>query len=706
MVKKISGLVALMLTAAVLLLGCNNLAGSIGVGGGSDKNGTINFSVVGIDSGARTLAPNTLSMETEDGNKEIKGFVLSGTSETGKKFTEKFISVEQIKTTGGFEITGIPKDFWTFTLYAIDTAGAGASNDEVPATYKKLLKGAGSCDLTKQAASYSIAFKLSSIGLTDKGAYDIKLKYGGTSWSGTGACYWGLYDVTTGKAIGDQTTVSGTDSWFANLQGAGISMAGTDVTPGSYILKVTITNGATENPVILGLATEVLVIEPGRKTTGELNLDDNIIASRPEAPSNFVAQYINGSENNGNYYNVRFAWKDNSVNEESFEFLLKGFDATSAAYATVEADTESTDTAVKVLKFNDVFEGTTATIGEKEYSIRYVSGSLFAGSTELILSFPVGTMWDAQIRACNDIGKSVSVNRIADATTSIATKTDVSSSVTPTVSKLLAASTKVTGYGVDDGEATPAYYKHIALTKITYALDGGTLSITDNGTTTTYTGTYVEYKPYALKKVGSVPTGSESASWLPLLKEEDGKLSIKSADNIAFTKWILPSDAGDVDGAAKKEWNEAFEGDFMVIAVYGNTVKSMKVSVAEIKKLASEIFATSTITAKNGSDDVKNKYVVIGWGATTIPTIAVTITNTNINLFKEFSLYVDGKLIETKQCSGTGDQSFTPFSASRLKTGGGATDILVTATLNGDDKPAASQEFTIQRLNQAPAANP
>ncbi len=682
-IKKIAGFftLAMVLTFA----GCSGLVNGSVSTDDSTSYGSIGIELAGVTSRA-AMAPTTLTVD----GAEIKAYTVSGVSKTGLTYAAVDFTPAEVKG-GEKKLEAVPKDDWTFTMTAY-------SDTEKT---KPILQGTSVCNM-KSAGASTVTFTLSSYSLSTNGAYNITIKYAGTAWKdGVYSFSWGLYDPITGETLGTVgtagtavTTVGATEAVAIKTGDDYYLAAAPAVKPGSYIFGVYIYNGDTK----LGFASEGLVIEPGRTTTATLTLDPNIIQSAPTAPANLIAQRVDGSIND-DFYDVRFAWQDKSNNEESFEFVVRTFTTTSDDWPVSGADATIENTNLQQLyTWSSIL-----TLTKSTDKVKYVAGSLYAGSQELVLRFPTGTLYDVQIRSVNSVGKSATIARTADTnpgTTGLEVGTATEEAPSPTTAKTFLTSyegKKVIGIGI--GESTKNI--HISLVKITYFLDGGTLKLAN--TATGSTKIYVDYKPYALETDGE----DDAHKYIPLLTIVPAEGAAASAntlvrDGIDWSKWILSS-AATLEPASQtaQTYNTAAYKDFSVLAIYGSTSGDITVSSATIVALAHASFTDASLTAYYGNqpttamaaNDCKNKQIKIPWGSAAQ---YVTVTVATNELFTRYVLYVGEYPIEEKAYAET-SINFSNFSTDRLASGGASTCIRVDAFTAGGEMGSAS--FYIQKVN-------
>lgn len=698
-IKKIAGFFTLAMV--LVFAGCSGLVNGSVSTEDTTQRGTIAVSLTEIASRA-AMAPATLTFN-DDG---IDHYEVSGTSKTGLTFGPAAITkASLVASPVEAKLEKVPYDDWTFTMTAYATSD----------TSTPVLKGTSVCNM-KSGSETSVAFTLSSYGLATAGSYAITIKYDNTSGAWKDAAYsftWGLYDPITGKVLTDQgvestdaaaTSVGTTDAPDIHMAKSDTGKkdtandyylaAKTGVTPGSYIFGVTINNGSSK----LGYASAGLVIEPGRETKATLELDANIIQSSPTAPAGLFAQRIEGSEND-DFYDVRFAWQDKSNNEEGFELVLRKFENTSSDWTVYEADAVIAGSAGVEYLYD---WGTILTLTSSTDTVKYVAGSLYSGSQELVLRFPMGTLYDVQLRSVNSVGKSAAIARAADtaAAETLEKTTATESAPSPTSTKTFLdgyGSKKVTGIPI----GAAGKNKHISLVKITYWLDGGTLTLA--GTAQASTKTYVEYKPYELETDGA----NEAAKYIPLLVIKPAATATASENKLVrsgtdWSKWVLSSSATTVtDSTDSLGYNTNAYQNFSVLAIYGTTAADISVGVPTIRALAHESFTDDALTAYYGTEATtamstnacKNSQIKIPWGSAAQ---YVTVTVSTNALFSRYVLYVGENPIEEKAYV-AGTLSFSNFSTDRLASGGASTCIRVDAFTAGGEMASAS--FYIQKVN-------
>ena len=717
MVKHIKKIALLFAGAMLLFTACSNIAGSSGsVSGGATRayDGTVDIYCGGDGTYGRFLAPATLT------NDDIAYFKITGESLTGYPFAAQEFKATGTTYTkdqllaGEAKLEGVALDDWNFTLWAYD------SSDNL------LLKGTSRCNM--KSGIMAVTFNLNSYQVTTLGSYDITIKYNGDGWVPNSYSFtWSLYDVVTGECLSTsgekggtaQTVTAGTSTSITAdpkvFDGAdkidvkdgstGYLAQGTSVTPGTYVFGVWLKNGSED----LAYASDIILIEPGRKTTADLEIG-SIISTEPDAPEDFKAQRIYPStdaekiSDEIGFYDVRFIWTDKSNNETEYELILQEFNDTNTPWAAYDKNATISTAAgsgTTIYTFGNVY-----TLTNDSDPIRYVAGSLYADSTEVVLRFPTGHMYDAQLRAKNKIGTSASVIRATDATgattpQALGAADDGASAAAKTTISTLESKT-VTGFKA----STSAPFNHINLTRIIYNLNGGTLTTAAGSS---YAGTnYVEYKVYELdstKDLTSANYNDETdadyvASCLPLMETKSSpaypQLKKDGKDSTGWRTYI--------NGILQEvKFNVNKYKDIIVQAGFGATSGDITITAVSIEKLPAladsrvsayygtdNTGATNTDVAKNGTIKIKRgdppKYVTVKVGAAAADT----------TVFVKFHLFVKGSTMCTIAANEASTVVFPTFSTDELNDGTSTEVMVVGETASGR---LASQKFLITKTN-------
>lgn len=675
MVKHIKTIAAVCTVAILALVGCSNVNNGAIIG---DSTGTtsINLSVSNQNNLHALIAPVTL---TRAG---ITKYQIEGESLSGKKLPLAEVTLDE---DGKGKLEDIEVDDWTFTLHAY-------TGDAAP--YTEVLKGTSTCMLKSGTDVSSVAFTLSSYGVSTTGGYKIVIGYTGGAWDESYTFTYGVYNSTTGAPIAETSVTTDTDAIVYDPAHTdthpGTTVDGSGLAAGSYIFGVRISKGSAT----LAYVSDVLIIEPGRTTEGKL-IFGNVISTLPAAPSGLIAQELlnNTYKPEGDYYKVRLYWKDNAINEESYELIVREFTDTSTEW---EAYTENADDTTISAAFGTRYDFAnilTLTRDNNDFNIGYVAGSLYAGSEELVLDIPTGRMYDFQIRAKNLIGTSASIVRVKDEATTLAYLADTASA-TQTKINTIAGACK--GYDIS-GVATPSstFYKHVNLVQTSYSLDGGTLKITS---AETFAGdVYVTYTIYDLNYTAYTTATSPDptaypTTYLPLLKATDWD-SLKK-ENADWSGWN--TDIARV--ATTVVYNINGYKNITVVAQYGSSITNVDITGVDIEALPT--LADTNITCFYGdnqatvnSEGCKNGTIRIARGADA-KYVTVTVASSATDIFKKYDLYVNGSLINSRT-SGA-NFSFANFSTKKMNSGVSNTIMVVGTTASGRK---ASSSFTITLTN-------
>ncbi len=701
MVKQIKGALAILMASALVLVGCSNLLGGTVSGTGSAGTNSITVTLSDVDT-SRSLAPSSLTAAST----EISYYSITGESLDGYSFAYAATATSETPAialgdnkipqstfasggAGSVTLKDVKVDDWTFTMYAHDSSG------------NVLLKGTSVCNL-KSANTTSVAFTLSSFDLTATGGYAITIKYTGSNWVDSYTLTYGLYSTIDGTVKYGTTDVAAANAVNVNIAGGktGYEIASASVVPGSYLLGVAIKSGSTQ----LAYASDILIIEPGRTTTANFTIGE-IIDSAPAAPTGLAAQWVVGSQDE-DFYNVRLYWTDASTNETQFKLLVKEFTDTSStswaalsASAAAEFATNATD-GTYALDYATLLtlDGSSAT--SSTYPFRYVAGSLYAGSTELVLKFPTGRLFDVQLYAINSIGNSAACVRAADtsssASTSYSNTTTAATATATTISTY--GSKKVTGYSITSSVNSVDTIDHISLVRISYNLEGGTLK---TSAADTFTGsTYVTYTPYKLN-TAATGDGSDAYKYIPLMTINASSGTtypqlVKS--NTDCSAWIA-----DIERVATAvTYNTNAYKNITVSAQYGETTKDVTVTGITVDSLPT--LAASKITLKYGVNvstvndtAIPDDGITISRGGSAMyVTVSIEQPGTGDTSFAKYKLYLNGNYMEEITASSSATVYFTNFSTSKLTNGVENEIMVVGVTSTGK---SASAKVTLKLHN-------
>lgn len=448
-----------MAAAALLLFaGCSNIVDDdVTVSGMSEMGeATLKISIEGRESAgnneSRMINPTAYtSSETFD------KIVLSGVSETQEILKDgegnEGLNLTTALNSGSAEVT-LSASIWYLTLSAYKGTGANE---------KLVLQGRKRINLKSGYPSTPVTFSLSAEGLTTQGGVNLELKFAsGVDTADVASAKAMLYDILTGLCIDSQnaTFATGTKNFTYEKDG---------LNPGRYSFAVEYYNAEDTK---IGVWGDIIAVAPGRTTskTGDAALTvPDVLAKRPDAPTNFHAYRVNGSETDDGYYNVLFTWtRGDKKNEENFILTINQYADATAASSTV----------YKIF-------GTESDADNNKYDFfecaDRVAGRLNATEESCIVRLPTGILFDATIQAYNFVGYSDY------------SSTDDGYQPTPRTEATDAASGNL-----PEGDAIPANTvfgaEKINRAKIVFNLNGGAYQVSGQAPVT---GSVVKYASYS-----------------------------------------------------------------------------------------------------------------------------------------------------------------------------------------------------------------
>ncbi|MBP3606966.1 MAG: hypothetical protein J6J11_01440 [Treponema sp.] len=470
MIKKISNFFVTLFAFAIMFVGCADLdLNSTYVDNKNSEKAILTIDIKGDTLAARTVLPNAW-----DGAALF--YKIEGKSARGNTLTPTKPTVEGAKLKIALEY-----DKWELTLTAY-------KDEECTLP---VLKGYGTGDLTNGASE--ISFELKPYDITTVGTLNLGGTY--TDSEGTVKKYrMALIDYETGEELTTPAAVEGTKSPFA---------FGTfnDIAPGTYLFEIRFYNGEEiASAKQIGYYSDLVIVDPGNTTEKTDIAIGDIIMKKPSSPTNLKAFRVENSDD-GDYYNVKLTWDDNSTNEENFVLTIREYDSTGTE-----------------IDFDAVADGIQpyAVLGDDFWTSNVrVSGSLLPSNEECVIKLPTGRLFEIEIAAENAVGLSDSDDAI-DGDQPCA-RVDASSDILA---------------GHEGYDAT----NKIARTKITYNLDGGTLKFAS----TTYNGTYTEYKTYEGGNINLItPDTTGDPDYVPT---DDAPSLIKNDQ--PFQKWVAEDGEG------------------------------------------------------------------------------------------------------------------------------------------------------------------
>ena len=357
----------------IFLTGCTVLSTSDTSEACSNSNNMCLLSIC-IDNGnsARTINPVSL----KDSPELLTHFVLKGVStSTGAELNDgagidlSSYFTESSNTTA----YKIPYGVWSLTLEAGDVTHVW-------------LKGKKFVDL--RTPQEKINFVLTTENYNDKGS----VRLGGTYLDAghvANFCKGEFYSLNN-SSLNYPVTVTlsekATPVYSFTVDGL------TEVSEGRYSLILKFyDNEDEENHKQVGYWEDIVVVAPDRKTEDTDIKCGPIINQKPEKPSKLNAYSVDDSyitNENGEFFTVRFVWDDASINEEGF--VLKIYKCKNDNKPTLEGAELYKEYTVQSASEDTDFKG----------------GSLGAGSTSCDIQLPCQTPFTATIQAQNFVGLS------------------------------------------------------------------------------------------------------------------------------------------------------------------------------------------------------------------------------------------------------------------------------------------------------------
>lgn len=594
--------------ALTLFAGCSNIALNDAAVEGSDAGDKcmLTISVAGL-TGNGSIIERTIDPKKYEKGKNTT-FKIEGISARNVKLkigeTEAADGLYGISfDSAGKANLALDYDVWYLTLHAYE------SNEEV-------LRGVTTVDLTKTVENNTIAFILSTKGVTTDGGLAITV----TGITPAVKSYKaGLYDINTDECkylLGD-TDVEEDDrttgiTFSENKNSDATEENKSKIAPGSYIFKFIPYNDTKANASTredLTPYSDVVTIAPGRTTTGNVSLS---IMQPPASPTGFTVSLVDDSENDGDdYYVVRLNWADNSSNEENF--VLRIYELTSATanlpdspLVTFDNSAKSTSSAKKFMDGNAY----------------HISGTLGMSTKTCEVMLPTGHLYEMTLSAKNRAGESAVCTRTLEPGDN------------PKFGK---KRTDTEGNVITDAYGNEEYDLYrINRQKITYNFMGGTRIIGTNKSD----GTGEDIDSTDLNKI-VYRTYDGTAYTLMVIKntgyavDDPDTIDVNEATNTdklnyndhPWSKWTtLPNAGDDITAIAANSF-----ADTMVYASYNQNI-NVTYSVADEYRT---LDVSWTCDATGATADTDNNKLVLN--VTTTPT--VTGGSIAFNIAKSFTPY-------------------------------------------------------------------
>ena len=442
-------------TAAALLLlaGCSNIVADDATVSGQTEGGmsTLKISIDGREESSARNASRMINPDPFEATDTFDKIELTGVSETQASISEDLTAQF---AAGSVEIS-IETSVWYLTLSAYKGTGANE---------KLVLQGRKRVDLKTWNFSEALSFELSAEGLTTQGGVNLKLQFmNDVVTTDVASAKAFLYNISTGVCVDSQTATfeEGTKNFIYTKDG---------LDPGRYSFAVEYYNS---DGTKIGVWGDVVAVAPGRttnKTVGDdILLVPDVLAKRPNKPTDFHAYLVDDSETDDGYYNVLFTWtRDALKNEENFVLTIN-------QYADATA---TTPTPYKIYGVEDDSASNKYVFFE---SADRVAGRLNATEESCIVRLPTGILFDATIQAHNFVGDSD-----ADAATT--------GNQATTRTAATAAATGKLPEGTDIPDNTAFGDVKINRAKIVFNLNGGSYKVSGQADVT---GSVVKYASYS-----------------------------------------------------------------------------------------------------------------------------------------------------------------------------------------------------------------
>ena len=363
---------------------------------------------VGEAEGSRSIAPDKLTATQLAANFNLK---LTGSN---KRMTlpEQTITVD---ANGKASVTGVPDGTWHLTITAYPKTGA---------TTVAALSGSATVTVWNSLSSEA-RFTLTPV---EGGTGTIRLtinwqeadRYYVQSWYHTELeVSLALYDIATGTMIPNtkarwtrnaNNTVNGNpnDRPIRTLTYTGFTTSGTEppLPAGKYEFRFTVIGGNLPAGVVVKWS-DVLYVEPGRQTTGNINIPRLI--GVPASPTNFTANCT--ALNTRGEYTATLSW-GSVYNATGYELEMMRYTTGTTRPTT---DTQWTNAAgiatTKVFTFNTVPDHAnnyTSATHPGGAVARYQSGGLLPGNTNIAFKMRMssGEGFAVRMRAVNVQGNS------------------------------------------------------------------------------------------------------------------------------------------------------------------------------------------------------------------------------------------------------------------------------------------------------------
>ena len=423
-----------------------------------------------------------------------------------------------------------PKEV-TFTADGADTTKGSVTLDLSVANYKLVLAavantfsfaaGTTTGENIKAAALYvgyanvdlrntnSIKFYITSEGLTGDAEFELSIMYDGLKGaSGTwlenhknlvqestnytiGAYIEKRTDGSLVYPSGDEKPLSNIDNAkFFTGTGDDIAKLSGTATPGTYNLVVAFKCIKSKK---IYYWSDTIILLPKQKVTADVKVPD-VIEYAPAAPQNLKIGYVTPSTSDIGTYTAVAKWEDKSSNETHFQIEI--VDVSSKVGTEDSAGISTITTAVTAdagwsTAVESITETSKTTYAKDFYGDSkngWVAGSLQKNNTYVAFRLSLGTTYLVRIAAVNDAGTSdyaYATYDLSETWSDTDANHTASYSANPFAIKNIAIPFSAAEVAsVYAAAATPTYCVTANLFRLTYHLNGGTLTVASDKTTT------------------------------------------------------------------------------------------------------------------------------------------------------------------------------------------------------------------------------
>ena len=356
----------------------------------------------------------------------------------------------------------------------------------------------------------SIKFYITTEGLTGDADFDLSIMYDGlTPATGTWlSAHKTLVSDATKYTIGAYIEKRTDGSLLfptglenkptANIDNAKFFDGTTDniakltgsVAPGTYNLVVAFTKVGTTKTYYW---SDTIILLPKQKVTSDVKVPD-VIEYEPAAPENLKIGFVTPSTSDIGTYTAVAKWDDKSSNETHFQIEIVDVSSKvgSDDNAGISTITAAVDDAAKwgtaVENITDAYKTTYAKDFYGDSKNGWVAGSLQKNNSQVAFRLSLGTTYLIRIAAVNEAGTSTYAYATYDLTsnwtdpdTYHSSSYDAKPFSIKNIANPFAATDIATVYAP---ATTVAYCVTANLFRLTYHLNGGTLTVADSKTTT------------------------------------------------------------------------------------------------------------------------------------------------------------------------------------------------------------------------------